>query len=123
MKPIRARTHPWLTLLLCAAGLLAACAPAAQAGDEPVSTTSVSMPPSYLFQPASIAVTAGDTVTWTNSDHFTHNVHVLGETDWRSEVVPPGESVSYAFAAPGEYFYQCDFHPQDMTGTVIVAAP
>ena len=108
-------------VLLSAALFLAACATAAQA--EAVRTLSVSMPASYRFEPVAIQVQAGDTVTWTNSDHFTHNVHVLSPVEWRSDTVAPGEGVSYSFADPGEYTYQCDLHPQDMTGTVTVLAP
>jgi plastocyanin len=43
-----------------------------------VATTRVEMPPSYRFEPAVITVRAGSTVTWHNSDHFTHSVSVLG---------------------------------------------
>jgi plastocyanin len=103
-------------------GLLAsACATAAQA--DAVATAAVSMPPSYRFDPVAIEVPAGKAVTWTNSDHFGHNVHVLGAAEWQSDVLAPGDSVSFTFADPGEYAYQCDLHPQDMMGKVIVAAP
>jgi plastocyanin len=101
--------------------LASACATAAQA--EAVRTGSVNMPASYQFDPVAIEVRAGDTVTWTNNDHFSHNVHVLGVAEWRSDVLAPGESVTFTFAHPGEYAYQCDLHPQDMTGKVIVASP
>jgi plastocyanin len=103
-------------------GLLAsACATVAQA--DAVRTPSVDMPPSYRFDPVAIEVQAGQVVTWTNSDHFSHNVHLLGTAEWRSDVLAPGDSVTFTFADPGEYAYQCDLHPQDMTGTVIVTAP
>ncbi len=105
-----------MTLLLASA-----CASAAQA--EAVRTAAVNMPASYRFDPVAIEVDAGETVTWTNSDHFSHNVHVLGTAEWRSEVLAPGESVTFTFADPGEYAYQCDLHPQDMTGKVIVSLP
>jgi plastocyanin len=112
---VQARALLALTTLL----LVSACASAAQA--EVVRTTSVDMPASYVFAPAAIEVLPGDTVTWTNNDHFSHNVHVLGVAEWRSNVLAPGESVTFTFADPGEYAYQCDLHPQDMTGTVTVA--
>src|SRR5687768_624530 len=101
-----------------------ACASAAQA--EAVRTASVDMPASYRFDPVAIEIQSGETVTWTNTDHFSHNVHVLGvlgQAEWRSDVLAPGESVTFTFTDPGEYAYQCDLHPQDMTGKVIVAAP
>jgi plastocyanin len=123
MRPTFHRVRGFALVSLCLALLTAACASSAQADDQPVQTTSVDMPPSYLYAPAAIAVQAGDTVTWTNHDHFSHNVHLLGAIEWRSEVLPPGESVTYTFAEPGEYAYQCDLHPQDMQGTVTVTAP
>ncbi len=103
--------------------LLFASACAAEAQAEAVRTSSVNMPASYRFDPVAIEVVAGDTVTWMNNDHFSHNVHVLGVAEWRSDVLAPGESVTYTFSDPGEYAYQCDLHPQDMTGKVIVALP
>jgi plastocyanin len=81
------------------------------------------MPPSYRFDPIAIEVQVEDRITWINQDNFSHNVHVLGGDEWRSEVLAPGESASYTFAAPGEYTYQCDLHPQDMVGKVIVVSP
>jgi plastocyanin len=54
---------------------------------------------------------------------LSHNVHVLGAAEWRSEGLVPGASVAHTFADPGEYAYQCDLHPQDMTGRVIVVRP
>jgi plastocyanin len=114
---VRAQARALLALTTLLLG--SACAAEAQA--ETVRTTSVEMPASYVFEPAAIEVLAGDTVTWTNKDHFSHNVHVLGVAEWRSDVLAPGESVTFTFADPGEYTYQCDLHPQDMTGTVIVA--
>jgi plastocyanin len=67
--------------MFLAAGIVAAlaatasCTANAGAPDaSPVATTSVQLPPSYRFEPAVIAVAAGATVTWTNADHFTHNV-------------------------------------------------
>jgi plastocyanin len=103
--------------LLVAGLLLAACAP--QGDAEPVATDRVDLPRSYRFAPAAITVPAGTTVTWTNSDQFTHNVRLL---DNGGEVLDmaPGESVSYTFSEPGEYRYDCSLHPRDMQGVVIV---
>jgi plastocyanin len=121
ISPMPHQSQGRALVLLVAAFFASACASAAQAGT--VRTASVNMPPSYRFDPIAIEVQAGEVVTWTNRDHFSHNVHVLGSAEWRSEVLAPGESVTYTFAAPGEYAYQCDLHPQDMTGKVIVASP
>ncbi len=113
------------TLIVALAGaalvaLLASGCGGSASGSEPVATDQVNLPPSYRFEPKVITVAAGTTVTWTNNDHFTHNVRVEnGET----MEMKPGESASYTFDSPGTYAYICTFHPHDMTGTVIVTAP
>ncbi len=104
--------HAVLALVLV--GALAACG-----GDsaEPVATTEVLMPKSYRFDPKTIEVEAGATVTWRNEDNFTHTVEVEGREDMKVE---PGESVAVAFREPGTYDYVCTLHSHDMRGTVIV---
>ena len=99
------------------AGLLLACS-AAPVGGEPVATETVNLPPSYRFEPALITVPAGTNVTWTNNDHFTHNVRV-GEAG-EPLLMRPGESVSHDFPTAGTYDYVCTLHPNDMQGRVIV---
>ena len=113
------RRLPWIVGPVFGAGLLlAACAPPAAA--EPVPTDTVNLPPSYKFEPAAITVADGTTVTWTNNDNFTHNVRLL---DDGGEILdlPPGESVSFTFSGPGEHRYDCSFHPNDMSGVVVVS--
>ena len=105
---------------LVAAIALAGCAAEAGSG-TPVPTDQVDMPRSYRFAPAAITVPAGTTVTWTNNDQFTHSVR-LPEAEAQDMVVKPGETAEHAFEAPGNYPYICTFHPNDMTGTVVVTA-
>ena len=111
-----------ITLLLPAVAVLAATLVAAGCGgtstSAPVATTKVSMVKSYRFDPATIRIEAGDTVTWTNNDNFTHTVKVDGEADHK---VGRGDSVSITFDAAGTYRYECTLHSHDMRGTVIVA--
>ena len=101
---------------------LAACLAAAGCGgagesSEPVATTEVAMAKSYRFDPKTIEIEAGDTVTWTNEDNFTHTVQVDGQEDHK---VGQGESVEITFDEPGSYHYVCTLHRHDMDGTVIV---
>ena len=107
-------------LLLPAVALLAATVFAAGCGgggdSKPVATTKVTMAKSYRFDPKTIEVKAGQTVTWTNEDNFTHTVQVDGQED----KVGQGESVEITFDKPGTYHYVCTLHSQDMEGTVIV---
>jgi plastocyanin len=84
---------------------------------EPVAATEVEMVKSYRFDPKVIEIDAGDTVTWTNEDNFTHSVQVEGQEDHE---VGRGESVELTFDTPGTYDYVCTLHSKDMDGTVIV---
>jgi plastocyanin len=97
---------------------LAVLAAGCGGGDaEPVATTEVSMAKSYRFEPKVIRVAAGDTVTWTNDDNFTHTVQVDRQEDHE---VDRGDSVAITFDKPGTYHYVCTLHRRDMDGTVTV---
>ena len=100
-----------------AATLFAAGCGGSGQSSEPVATTEVEMVKSYRFDPKVIEIEAGDTVTWTNEDNFTHTVQVEGQEDHK---VGQGESVEIRFDKPGTYDYVCTLHSQDMDGTVVV---
>jgi plastocyanin len=84
---------------------------------EPVATTEVTMAKSYRFDPKTIEINAGQTVTWTNEDNFTHTVQIDGQEDHK---VGRGDSVSITFDKSGTYHYVCTLHSNDMDGKVIV---
>jgi plastocyanin len=86
-----------------------------------VATDRVDLPRSYRFAPAAISVPPGAVVSWTNSDSFTHNVHLLDDGGGIL-TMKPGESVSHAFDTPGTHRYECSLHPRDMQGTIEVGA-
>jgi plastocyanin len=102
---------------LAAAVVFAAGCGGSGESSEPVATTEVQMVKSYRFDPKVIEIKAGDTVTWTNEDNFTHTVEVDGEEDHKVE---QGESFSIKFDTPGTYHYVCTLHSKDMDGEVIV---
>ena len=108
-------------LLLPVAALAAVVALAAGCGGSrsttPVDTNQVSMAKSYRFDPDVVRIKAGETVTWTNNDNFTHTVRVDGQPDHK---VGRGDSVSITFDKNGTYHYECTLHSHDMKGTVIV---
>ncbi|MGH2655177.1 MAG: plastocyanin/azurin family copper-binding protein [Actinomycetota bacterium] len=119
-----------LAMIVAGALLLSACATSSESPSgsgeapfdvpgEPVATTEVALPKSYRFEPAVIAVSAGDSVTWTNTDDFPHNVHLLDGSD-RTVDLPIGESGSITFPEPGTVYYECSIHPQQMHGKIIV---
>ena len=101
--------------------LLAGCAVQTSAAAAPVETAEVTMPPSYRFDPPAIQVPAGTTVTWRNSDNFTHSVSVV-DGKFPLLNLPPGQSGAITFDQPGAYAYICTYHAQDMKGTIIVVA-
>jgi plastocyanin len=93
----------------------AGCGSSADAA--PVATNQVTMVKSYRFDPKTVEVDAGATVTWTNDDNFTHTVHVDGMEDHKVE---PGDKVAITFPTAGTYQYVCTLHRRDMQGEVIV---
>jgi plastocyanin len=109
--------RPLLPALAALSLVLSACGSGTGASASPVATTSVDLPKSYRFSPAAISVPAGATVTWTNTDNFTHNVVLEGAEPL---TMSPGESTTFSFEAPGTYPYICSLHPKDMKGTVLV---
>ena len=104
-----------LPALAAAAVFAAGCGGSGESA--PVATTEVQMVKSYRFDPKVIEIDAGDSVTWTNEDNFTHTVEVDGQEDHK---VGQGESFSITFDTPGTYHYVCTLHNKDMDGEVIV---
>lgn len=112
--------HPALAVLAALAALpLSGWAAGCGSSDAgaPVATTEVAMAKSYRFDPRRIQIDAGETVTWTNDDNFTHTVQVDGQIDHK---VGPGGRVTITFDTPGTYHYVCTLHRRDMDGEVVV---
>lgn len=88
---------------------------AAVAADQSVSIAN------FAFAPATVTVTVGDTVTWTNTDAIVHTA-TASDGSWDTGDIAEGASASITFQAAGTFAYICTPHPT-MTGTVIVQAP
>jgi plastocyanin len=72
----------------------------------------------FAFSPATITVTVGTTVTWTNNDGATHTVTSdTGAFD--SGNIANGKTYSRTFSQAGTFAYHCTIHP-NMKATVIV---
>ncbi len=72
----------------------------------------------FAFVPATVTVTVGTTVTWTNLDSAAHTV--TSETDlFDSGNLARNATFSYSFADRGTFSYYCANHPY-MKGEVIV---
>jgi plastocyanin len=70
------------------------------------------------FNPATITVNAGTTITWTNKDATTHTV--TSDTDlFNSGNIGSNEAFSHTFSTTGTFPYHCSIHTF-MTATVVV---
>jgi plastocyanin len=72
----------------------------------------------FMFQPTSLSVKVGSTVTWTNMDEEPHTVVSTGGV-FRSNALDTKDSFSFKFDKTGTYTFVCSIHPQ-MVGTIIV---
>jgi plastocyanin len=70
----------------------------------------------FSFQPGTVTVAKGATVTWTNQDPVAHTVT---GADFDSGSVEQGKTYSHVFDKAGTYDYHCAIHPS-MKGTIIV---
>ncbi len=74
-----------------------------------------------MFVPASVSITAGDTVRFTDSDRITHNITIVfpdGSTEDKG-MDRYGEDIIVHFTKPGTYQVRCLIHPMmHMTITV-----
>ena len=75
------------------------------------------------FDPASITVPAGATVTWRNTGEFDHAVasNPASAMEWDSGPLRPGEEFSQTFAEPGSYPYLDGLFPEH-TGAIEVVS-
>jgi plastocyanin len=72
----------------------------------------------FMFQPTSLTVKVGSTVTWTNMDEEPHTV-VSSSGLFRSNGLDTKDSFSYEFDKAGTYTFVCSIHPQ-MVGKIVV---
>ena len=115
--PLRRRWLAVVTLAItCALVLVLAPGPDRASAQDGASVDIVD----FSFGSGSVTITAGGTVTWTNSDAAPHTATGDGAS-FDTGTIDPGGSASITFDTPGTYTYFCSIHP-DMTGTVVVVA-
>lgn len=73
---------------------------------------------SFAFDPASLTVKVGATVTWTNSDSPSHTV-TADDGSFGSGSIATGATFKQTFAKAGTYAYHCAIHPS-MKATIVV---
>jgi len=71
------------------------------------------------FTPASIKITSGDSVRWTNNDDRDHSVNAA-DGSFKSGNIRSGGSYGFRFEKIGKFPYGCGYHPR-MKGTVTVS--
>jgi YVTN family beta-propeller protein len=72
----------------------------------------------FAFVPATLTISVGQSVSWTNADPIDHTT--TSDTGvWDSGRLGNGETFSTTFSQPGTYSYHCSVHPF-MRGTVVV---
>lgn len=84
----------------------------------------------YSFQPSTLTIKSGDTVTFVNAQDDMHDVMFIEVPKGVDEMImspmheKKGDKFSYTFTVPGTYKFHC--HPHEalgMTGTLIVDTP
>jgi plastocyanin len=72
----------------------------------------------FTFEPQTLIVKAGTTVTFENDDDIPHQVVATGGA-FRSKALDTGDTYAFTFTEPGEIAYFCSLHPH-MQGTITV---
>jgi plastocyanin len=72
----------------------------------------------YTFQPSSLTIKAGDTVTWTQHDSVQHS-STSNTGVWDSGLLTTSQTFSHTFSTAGNFPYHCSAHSY-MTGSVLV---
>jgi plastocyanin len=119
-----------LVSVLVLAMSLSACsaAPAATAVSQPPvateapvvsGTTATVNIANFAFDPPTLTIKEGTTVTWTNTDSTIHTV--TSDTGlFDSGDMAQGATFSFTFTTAGTYVYHCLPHHAKMEGTIIV---
>jgi plastocyanin len=127
------RTRLLVTLGVAAALALAACgggaSPSAAPSTAQPSQPAASGPPAasgdtvtiegFAFDPATLTVKVGATVTWTNRDTAGHTVKWADGSPTSAAITRGGAAYTRTFATAGSFDYACGIHPA-MKGTIVV---
>lgn len=89
------------------------CAPSDATG-----TVSVTMA-DFAFNPNTVTVKVGDTITWTNTDSVQHTGTIKSNESCTTPALAKDASAGITFSQAGSYDFFCKIHPQ-MTGKIEV---
>lgn len=74
---------------------------------------------SYVFNPTSLVISKGDTITWQNMDNTAHTVTSDSGNELASETMNKDDVYSHTFEKSGTYNYHCNYHT-GMVAKIIV---
>ncbi|MGA8491881.1 MAG: cupredoxin family copper-binding protein [Terriglobales bacterium] len=97
---------------------LAASSGATAKRGQPIAPSAEVKIDNFTFEPPTLTVPVGTTVTWTNRDDIPHTV-VSTDGVFNSKVRDTDEKFSYTFTKAGEFPYYCSVHPK-MMGKIVV---
>jgi plastocyanin len=111
-----------IAVSLCAWGLLGLASGgigfAAESALAATSQDSTIAIHNFMFNPMSLVVPLGTTVSWKNFDGEPHTIRSVDDT-FRSGALDQNDSFSFKFDKAGTYKYVCSIHPQ-MVATIVV---
>lgn len=107
-----------LFALVLSLAILVSLASDVRAADSQVTIVQPSDAMSLKYDPSSLTVTAGSTVTWVNSGSTSVTV-TSPDGLFDSETIAAGGSFSYTFDTPGTFRYFCVPYPH-MKGVISV---
>ena len=73
----------------------------------------------FAFNPKTLTINKGDTVTWTNTDSAGHNIKSDSGNVINSPLLGTGQMYSQTFTSTGTFAYHCGVHPS-MKATIVV---
>jgi plastocyanin len=73
----------------------------------------------FAFNPQTLTIKSGETVTWINRDEEPHTVGSVEKQFKKSSALDTDQEFTITAGPPGTYTYYCSVHPK-MTGTIVV---
>lgn len=103
---------------IAAVASAAMAAPGTTTRNTPAATAAISIR-DFAFEPATLSISAGSKVTWTNRDDEPHLVVSADARFHASPALDTDDTYAAVFAKPGTYGYFCSIHPH-MVGRIVV---
>jgi plastocyanin len=114
------RRHPTVVAVaLLLAGVGVGCGSSSVPSSSGSAKAAVVTIKNIAYNPPTIQIAAGQTVTWKFDDGPTPHTVTADDHSFDSGMMSSGQ-FSHRFDAAGTYTYTCTVHPQQMKGTVVV---